>query len=371
MNTTTLGQVLLHKNLPKIDGASASAVRVSDDGPGAGPGNPGNPGVVELGAKRTAQQFRAGGAADTASSLLPPCNTGVNYLAKLFDVGIDWLTSTCSDGPTVDKLRLISWGFAKELEAGGETLQRQKWLGYTGFQAGSFFFGERDDGVCTRASGVAAEPLFHAIKALDLVRPSRLDLQATMVLPFDTNGYARCLAMAAKQAAVSRLGGRPAKVKLIESFGDGDTVYLGSPKSEVMARSYDKHKESGGKFPVGCWRNEVQYKGSQAQQVYKQLLPAPSLGKMVLGHVARWFEDKGLPMALENVEDVDAIRTVKHETDVETSLRWLRMTVRPSVQGLIARGFQAQVLDALGLPGGEAGPPTALEKLLRQRGVIG
>jgi hypothetical protein len=261
------------------------------------------------------------------------------------------------------------------LEASGEKLKVHKWQGYDGFKSGPFFYGERADGACSWGSGVAAEPLFIATRALSL-HPTRLDLQTTLVLPWDTTGYARRFAEAVKASSEGagrgggRPGGRPTSVQLIESFGDGDTVYVGSPTSEVRGRSYDKHKESGGNFPPNSWRYEVQYKGSQAEQVYGHLKGSNDVGKAVVSHVAQWYDDKGVPMPLEHVEAVEKVRTAPHESDVERSLRWLRDTVRPAVQDLCDRGYFLKVLDALGLQDCGIEEPSPLEKLLRQRGVI-
>ncbi len=308
--------------------------------------------------------------------LLPPGNTGVNLYGELFHVGVDWFTSTSPDPDVADRLRLIALAFAKELETSGERLRVHRWQGYDGFKSGPFFYGERHDGVCSWGSGVAAEPLFVATKGLAL-HPTRLDLQTTLVLPWDTTGYARRFAEAAKASTQTvgrgggRAGGRPISVQLIESFGDGDTVYIGSPTSEVRGRSYDKHKETRGKFPLGSWRYEVQYKGSQAVEVYSRLRATDSLGKAVVGHVVRWYQDRGVPMPLEHAEVAGAVRTAPHEPDVERSLRWLRNTVRPSVRDLCDRGYFLQVLGALGLQACDITEPTALEMLLRQRGVIG
>jgi hypothetical protein len=313
--------------------------------------------------------------APQALALLPSCNTGVKSFGELYNRGLDWFTSTSCDPDIAGRLRLIALAFAKELETSGEKLKVHKWQGYDGFKSGPFFYGERHDGACSWGSGVAAEPLFVATKGLAL-HPTRLDLQTTLVLPWDTTGYARLFAQAVKAAsgpggdAAGRGRGRPTSVQLIESFGDGDTVYVGSPTSEVRGRSYDKHKESGGKFPVGSWRYEVQYKGSQAGEVYSRLRATDDVGKAVVSHVARWYGDKGVPMPLEHIEAVEAVKTAPHEADVERSLRWLHDTVRPAVQDLCDRGYFLRVLVALGLQDCGIEEPTALEKLLRQRGVI-
>jgi hypothetical protein len=308
-------------------------------------------------------------------SLLPSCNTGVNLYGEKYNCGVDWFTSTSCDPDIAGRLRLIALAFAKGLEKKGEKLKLHKWQGYDGFKSGPFFYGERHDGVCSWGSGVAAEPLFEATKGLAL-HPTRLDLQTTLVLPWDTTGYARKFAEDVKAFSLGagrgggRPGGRPTSVQLIESFGDGDTVYVGSPTSEVRGRSYDKHKESGGKFPLGSWRYEVQYKGSQAGEVYSRLRATDDVGKAVVSHVARWYGDKGVPMPLEHIEAVEAVKTAPHEADVERSLRWLHDTVRPAVQDLCDRGYFLRVLEALGLHDCGITEPTALEKLLRQRGVI-
>jgi len=304
---------------------------------------------------------------DGGASLPPTCNTGVGDLeergggslwdgASLFDAGPDWLTGTSKHSPDA----VMLGGRARELglefqDQGNEWIQDSKVLGYTGWACGPVYFGERDDSVIFRASSVAAGRALEVTRGLAF-KATRVDLQLTSLFPTDRPDVGRLVADASDAAArelqgVATGSRRVWRTRRVDGYGHGDSAIIGSRASESFGRAYDKHREtldkyrdSIGKFreqpgvyPLGSWRFETEYKGSQAQQVYQRLLKACDYRQSAVDHVKLWYTERGIPIPFE-AADVPPVRTIKLRSDCDRMLDWLEEQVGPTVERLLRMG---------------------------------
>jgi hypothetical protein len=202
--------------------------------------------------------------------------------------------------------------------------------------------------------------LFLACKEKILeVRPTRLDVQATVQLAEDDPDYAKRMARRADRFRHSgKREGYPFKVHVRDGKGDGDTLEIGTRGSLVYLRLYDKHREGfkkthskqvqPGQFAPGAWRYEAELKGSAACELYSRLSEAPGHAEAVLREVRGMFLDHGLKLPVGK-DAAPPIRELRYRSDIDRTRAWLRSAVRPSIEQLIADGYLGEVLSDLGL----------------------
>lgn len=265
--------------------------------------------------------------------------------------GVDWLAMTIG----TDEAYNVQWRLnaTRRLELmadSGYTIKPRAMLGYIGVAASNCFVGGRDDGWLVQFTG------FHADEAFDetwhpKANISRLDLQVTvtydeMPLTIIDDAYEQ------STSANSELP-KERRRKIWKIVGDngGETLYLGSWKSEQYGYIYNKEVESEDPLFTKSWRYEIRLKNDIARQAYQKLcLPHDERHQMIALLVAGWFAKRGVtvPWTVSDVGDILPI--VKTQpSDIERSLWWLERQVRPVVQRLVDAGFMDQVSQALGI----------------------
>ncbi len=324
------------------------------------------------------------------SPVSPPSNTGGNYPGVdreaiksggvddgVFTVsdsastlshssGTDYFRLTCDNSAHATRLALECAALAREFKSRGDRQRPWRYVGgyEDGWSCGPISYAEGRNSVLVQASGAASDPLFLACKAASLeVRPTRFDVQTTVVLAQDDPGYARRMA---DRADVYRRSGEregyPFKLHVRDGFGDGDTLEIGTRGSEVYLRLYDKHREGfkkthskqvqPGQFAPGSWRYEAELKGGAATELYCRLFEAPDgsegHSQGVLTEVRGLFMDRGLDLPVGDVT-ADKIREKRYRSDLDRTRAWLRSAVRPTIKQLIADGYMGEVLHDLGL----------------------
>jgi hypothetical protein len=282
-----------------------------------------------------------------------------NSPLSVVSADLDWFTCTAGLDSVGEALLKRGSELVGEFADRGDKHRETSWQGYRGDQAGPIMVGLRGDGVVLRASGVGARAALEKVRDL-AVKPTRVDVQMT-VLHGSVVGLPQRIKRAAVKARTGRHKGAPYRVRVIDGCGDGDAVIIGDRSSEAFGRSYDKYRETLQKykesvalrrelaegFPDGSWRYEVEYKGSKAQRVYERLLEA-DFERAVIGDVRGWWDDHGVEIAIGD-EMLPAVREAKYVADDERSLAWLRASVRPTVDHLVARKRLGDVLEASGI----------------------
>jgi len=170
------------------------------------------------------------------------------------EYGWDW-TATTHEGRAgvVDDL-LDALSPAITLQGRGLHGWAQSVEGYDaeGHKIGSVFFGGGRDDVHVLATSAAAHDVRTAVLAAVPGRTSRVDTRVDTLTPWDE------LTAVVEQAA-DRYGSEVVDYsKRRRGVSEGRTLYMGSPRSAIRVRLYEKHLESPGQYVEGTNRIEVQ-----------------------------------------------------------------------------------------------------------------
>lgn len=262
---------------------------------------------------------------------------------------VDYVRLTVkADAPADEVMRLAGVRQdAIELQGGNYEKQRWAWQGYSGYSVGAVSWGSRPDTHYLQISGFAASVVAESA----LPRSwgcARVDLAATILLGFDWPGMAGDLATAALASGPAGGQRRRRQIRLESTFGRGDTLYLGSRKSRVFARVYDKHRESKEKWPVGAWRYEIEAHNEAARYYLAQVRKVGNQNQACLGLVNDWFTRRGVSFPIETSNTADARVPAKETDSSDTAfLEWLRRQVNPAIQKRIDRLGKDAILEAL------------------------
>jgi hypothetical protein len=273
--------------------------------------------------------------------------------AELLDAGVDWLTLSwpglsAERAPRFEELRALYdlWVLRGEV---GEREKPENSMGFVGRRYGALWLGERQHDVLVRVSGWPSR-LFVSHLAQSRPRCTRVDLQATIRTggtPDELVKRAVFAMLKARQEAV----GRPWKVQLIETFGEGNTGSGGGRSSEQFVRVYNKAAQSPEQPEYAqTVRFEVECKGSLAEEVFYQLAWVNEDGKADLELLNTLLLKRGLDVIGRFNGGAEALWELpKMKTDAEKQLAWLERNVAGTVKRLVLDGFGQAVYDALGI----------------------
>lgn len=196
-----------------------------------------------------------------ASEGPPTCNTGVGSSnrpsngAKSAVYGWDWSATTHDTREDVVRDLLTAMGAKVALPGKGLQGWSTSVQGFDrdGHAIGSVYFGGGRQDVHVVSTSAAADVARRAVIGMDRARTSRVDTRVDTLAPFEE--LVEILEASGAQYG-SRLTFMSSKVCKGDSLGR--TVYLGSPKSAVRVRLYEKWLESPGQYVDGTNRVEVQ-----------------------------------------------------------------------------------------------------------------
>lgn len=192
------------------------------------------------------------------------------------DAAIDWLTLTSYER---DFGKAVKSFVDEKVEI--VTRQQSRMLGYAGTRAvsadGSIFLGQNISGHwMLTVSGQLADIIFrHHCLLYMQVRCTRMDVQVTIPEPigWKQKSFADSVAESERFGAYSHIASE-----------SGETVYLGSRKSDAFVRVYEKEAEG----EVKKWlRYEVEYKADRSNGLYKRLRDGASIGGFLVDSIQR------------------------------------------------------------------------------------
>lgn len=221
-----------------------------------------------------------------------------------------------------------------------------RWRGYAGWQAGSVAVGERPDSCYCQVTGGSAALYWLSLLALP-VNVTRLDVQVTALSPrakWDEVGHQWERIEA--DGNLRRLAGWRSR---ITTRPTGDTLYIGSPKSDRRLRLYDKHAEDPVGYPTGAWRYEVQARRSLAGSLAASLADRDGDPLTGVSTVFECFRARGVQPRFRPGGRGVLGSVPRTRTEWERTLRWLRLQVRPTVQRAMANGQRDAIERILGL----------------------
>lgn len=247
--------------------------------------------------------------------------------------GIDWLTLTSVSRETKLRMRgvfeTISQGDHalgyKTVDAGGH--------GYTGKRVRHATLqhnGERD---LLSVSGERARSTILLCKDGD--NASRLDIQITFKLEGETaDEYLRRAERQAENAPSIR-GVRPTLDHYV-SNGKYQTLYIGSPKSDVRIRIYDKFAESKEERYQGCVRYEVQYRNKPSKALWTYMARSGAGTMYLLQHLLGLLNRRGISTDHIMLERHDIVKPKQEQNLKERTKGWWASQVAPSVRRVVA-----------------------------------
>lgn len=269
------------------------------------------------------------------------------------EAGIDYITATTTAKRGEASLDAFGAHLVDAEIAAGSQGRTYRAEGYFGRHAGSAAYGRRPDGALVRLSGALAGE--HWAQVVQLAsNVSRLDLQVT-ILP--TEGATQRLARHVSEANAWWLK-HPTrhKPKVHSSPLGPETLNLGSRKSDRCARIYDKGLQSKDPFYSGSLRYEAELHNKLAFHMAQQVDAVEFQAAYIAEYVYSFVSVCNLQVPRrEGVYQLINERPAGRPRDRSIVLRdlqrahWLTNCVRPSVEGMIARGGLETVLVALGL----------------------
>lgn len=264
---------------------------------------------------------------------------------EIISCGVDWITATTRGKIPSKKFDDIARAIIERDADSGYKIERQSRFGFVGYQAPSFFYGHRGRERMLMASGSRADAV-----ALDIIphaaNVSRLDVQVTVLTDQDRPNLARHGYAHLTSSPNSR--GRKTRRTLIQSSPEGDSLLLGSRRSDLYARLYDKGVESKQCEPRTLWRYEVEAKRAKALAFASAINCAQAPKTCCAGLVSSHFSDKGLEpfFTAAAVDQLGLWAVDKPNRDI---LEWYRSTVSQSIKKAAKRYGWATVLSSLEL----------------------
>ncbi len=138
---------------------------------------------------------------------------------------------------------------------------------------------------------------------------------------------------------------------LIQNTKKGQTLYVGSRRSEKFGRLYDKGVEEKS-APAGLkYRWEVEYKKPTSGEVAKALdAVREAEAEHITGMVFDFFQNRGVAPLFGRDGGMVTLQTQARITSLDRKLNWIRSQVRPSVRQLIMAGRSRDLFQAMGVP---------------------
>lgn len=181
--------------------------------------------------------------------------------------GIDYLTlTTTSELTSKDQYDYFLPILAEDLQAGFKPVKAGS-HGYVGVRTRHAFLADNGTRQLLEVSGERAEQTFNFAREQD--HCARLDIQVTVrISPGAVNRWLDAAERVAQAHPAVR--GRKPVVHSLHGADGNETVYIGSKKSDVLIRLYDKFRESGKEHYKDCVRLEVQLRNKPATAVWRE-----------------------------------------------------------------------------------------------------
>lgn len=266
-------------------------------------------------------------------------------LFPVLNCGIDWLTVSSTYKGVSNPLEQFGYEVLLEKFPGEGQRSPGKRLGYVGHQAEGVFCGRSPQGVLLQLSGPLCTPL--AAKAITHgTSVSRIDTQVTVWTEGEQPHLARWTFNLMRQA---RSGdGRPGTLRITEGHPDGETLNVNQRVSESFGRLYDKTAEAKLGAPRLLWRYEVEWKGSRARWVVRELARHEWHPTACCSLVHAFYSKRGVQPAFEPASSQNAFEPMIASGSRDV-LTWMAQSLSITVAKAVKHHGAPAVLSALGL----------------------
>lgn len=269
------------------------------------------------------------------------------YRFTAVDAGVDWITCTARGKDARKPFLAQGEAILKEEAGRGVEITSARLRDYVGWRAPGVYLGtRREDDICVLSSSHAAR-LWQSV-ARHSTNVSRIDLQVTVWTHGEQPTLSRWYYQRLKRAKPSR--GRPRSLSLIQTFPQGDTLYVGKRQSDYFGRCYDFASAHSQGPPRTLWRYEVECKRHLAARHCAGLLGSDSPRSYTESAVAHWYNQRGLQATWSHLESPHSEGDAT-EAPLRDVLRWFDTSLSKTVASAIRRHGLPAVLEALHLSG--------------------
>lgn len=266
--------------------------------------------------------------------------------SNVVEASVDWVTATCSADDARREMRLRGEALLAQEETRGNKTERWGRCGYIGVHSGDMFLGDRPDTTMVCLAGPRADLEYDWLAGLG-GNLTRIDIAATVrQRPFDPDYAWRHYLHVKETVRTHRFA---AGLAIHAQAHGGATLYVGARASRWYARLYDKAAQSHLPQYTECWRWEVEAKQEACAVVRRGLADPATRREWIASAVYAHFSERGIN------PDWDCHRVQLQDspgcqrTDPESSLRWLRTTVRPIIDRWRRAGDLHRALVELGV----------------------
>lgn len=269
---------------------------------------------------------------------------------SIFDLPIltarcDWITAYVGNALTQDEMRVLVETEQAMAKDAGDVSRPWSFHGFRGAAVGSWRWGVGDSGMVVQVSGNDAHKYPLALAQLS-TSWSRVDYAV------DVQDKSQLVLSALGLWEEFRERREPdagrSKAGIIADNEGGETFLRGSRASGRYGRVYNKHSESPQEYPPGTWRWEVEIKGHLAKQERQRVLTRAFGHEYVLNTVSTVWRDWGIGVPWRGLAVPAWQGKVRHARGADLKLAWLSKQVRPTVEWLLERRSEREVLSALG-----------------------
>lgn len=269
--------------------------------------------------------------------------------AQTVSCGVDWISGTLGRNEIDNQTWLYDCLHAlTEVQQYGNTYKRRSLLGFDGWESGGCFVGSNDTTHYAQFAGKYANDAYHYLEH-PKVHISRLDIQITVQYDIELIKEGRYQYAHAVHYNKGLPEYRRRKINLYAGSDGGDTVYVGSPSSDVRGRLYNKAKQSNEQAYERSWRYEVVFRNEYAHKLFGRLISEDNeTSKLILAQVVAWYAERGIVVLDVGVERTDTITAPKQpKSDVERKLRWVKNQVVPTIRKLAALGYAEELMEVI------------------------
>jgi hypothetical protein len=263
--------------------------------------------------------------------------------------GVDWISATLSRDELDDQVWVADCLHALYgIQMLGNTIKRRSLLGFDGWESGGCFVGSNDTMHYAQFAGKYANDAYHFVEH-PKVHISRIDIQITVQYDIELIKEGRYQYARAIHHNKGLLPHRQRKIHLYAGSDGADTVYLGSPSSDMRGRIYNKAKQSNEPAYERSWRYEVVFRNEYAAGMFGRVIAASTqAATVILQEVLRWYAERGVMVLDVGSDGRDAITPPKPpKSDVDRKLRWIKNQVVPTIRKLAELGYAEELMEVI------------------------
>jgi hypothetical protein len=221
-------------------------------------------------------------------------------------------------------------------------------LGFDGWESGGCFVGSNDTMHYAQFAGKYANDAYTMVDH-PKVHVSRIDLQLTVKYDIELIREGRYQYAQSIRHNNGLPEHRKRKIHLYAGSDGGDTVYVGSPSSDLRGRIYNKAKQSNEQAYERSWRYEVVYRNEYAVRMFRHIIAqtdAPTT--VILSKVLEWYNERGIVVLdVGHTRNYPISPPTTPKSDVDRKLRWIRNQVIPTIRKLAELGYAEELMEAI------------------------